>query len=75
MNRPHGRACDYGLTYADGSRGRCTCGAVTEELTADQLIRVIALNIALERHPSQGPDSVVFEAQTYETYIRGGERT
>lgn len=71
MNEYHGPHCDYGTTYAGGKRGRCTCGRIAEVLTADQLIRVVALHVALERHPSQGPASLVSEAQTYETYIRG----
>lgn len=74
MRRPHESPCDHGITYGDGRRGRCTCGAVAEELTADQLIRVIALRATLECSLTRTPDAVVSEAQIFEDYIRGEER-
>lgn len=72
-DRSHAPPCDYGLTYGNGGRGRCTCGLVAEELTADQLIRVIALRVAAERTMDATPSVVKGEAQIFERYIRGDQ--
>ncbi|QES45223.1 hypothetical protein DEJ49_33325 [Streptomyces venezuelae] len=71
-DRTHPAHCDYGVTYGGGRRGRCTCGLIAEELTADQVIRVIALRAALESSQmSADARYLVARAQTFETYLRG----
>lgn len=65
----HAAHCDYGVTYGGGRRGQCTCGAVAEQLTADQVVRVIALRLGIET--AMSPTEAIANAQLFETYIRG----
>lgn len=58
-------ACDYALSDA------CTCGVSPMALTADQMIRVIALRAAMDLDPAVTAQYIVTKAQAFETYIRG----
>ncbi|MFE0101198.1 hypothetical protein [Streptomyces sp. NPDC059009] len=69
-NRTHATHCDYGLVSA-GESVPCTCGVSPVHLTADQVIRVIALQHAMQRAGGY-TKSVLAEAKDFETYIRGG---
>ena len=68
-SRTHATSCDYGMSDHSGP-APCTCGVSPAVLTADQAIRVIALQHATERRGGY-TESVLSEAQEFEAYIRG----
>ncbi|WP_030777259.1 hypothetical protein [Streptomyces sp. NRRL S-920] len=68
-SRTHATACDYGLA-GPGGPAPCICGVSAAQLSADQLIRTVALEAAVGLDMEISPSEVLNIARRFETYIR-----
>ncbi|AZM51801.1 hypothetical protein DMA15_03715 [Streptomyces sp. WAC 01529] len=69
-SRTHATPCDYGLS-GPGGTAPCICGVSAAQLSADQLIRTVALEAAVSLDMEISPSEVLNIARRFETYLRG----